>query len=502
MEFDPWKVNSYTLEEIMAFLDKNECSFQDFQNAGLNYMMQDKVKAEIAKREAAKREEEEKVNMIKQQEQMSWQEAQSQDTIQSYTTYINTWKDNKYAFHLIAAQGRKSELEAAVNELKTNLINDMKQNPWRYRQDEMKSLFKGVNLHDETIRNFLEEQQTELSEFLLAGGKLTYKELLEEGVVPPTVKQSDIVAVDYQMPATQIKDMGDEFPTDRTDVYFLGVPRSGKSSVLAGIIYKLYKDGRAGYEPHLVRGQDPCQGYYQGLIRAISTKKPPQGTASDTVSFMKMNIRSRDDNRKNPVTIVEISGEAFHRLSQKLVTGAEMWSELGARKCITNNNRKLLFFVLDYSVISEKTTNTTISATDQELALDASLNVFTTDGPDSKNPGKGCTMSKVDTVAVIMTKCDLMDAKTHDERLDIAEAYIRENFMNFMNNLCDNCRKYGINRANNFTPYILAFSLGEFLVGNTVLYNGEDSGEIVDFISAVTRGESNRVFDLFSNWLR
>ncbi len=502
MEFDPWKVNSYTLAEIMEFLNKNECSFQDFQNAGLNYQMQAKVKEELAKVEMLKQQEEERANMIKQQEQASWQEALAQDTVQSYNTYINTWKDNKYAMHLIAAQGRKNELEAAVNDLRSALIEDMKVNPWRYRQDEMRSLFRGVNLADETIRNFLEEQGTELSEFLLSGSKLTYKELLEAGVIPPNVKQSDIVAVDYQMPATQIKDMGDEFPTNRTDVYFLGVPRSGKSSVLAGIIYKLYKDGRAGYEPHLVRGQDPCQAYYQGLIRAISTKKPPQGTASDTVSFMKMNIRSKDDNRKNPVTIVEISGEAFYRLSQKHVTGAEMWSELGARKCITNDNRKLLFFVLDYSVISEKNTNSAISATDQTLALDASLTVFTSDGPDPKNPSKGCTMSKVDTVAVIMTKSDLMDAHTHEERLDIAETYIRENFMNFMNNLCDCCRQYGINRANKFTPYVLAFSLGEFLIGNTVLYNGEDSGEIVDFISAVTRGESHRVFDLFSNWLR
>ena len=101
-------------------------------------------------------------------------------------------------------------------------------------------------------------------------------------------------------------------------------------------------------------------------------------------------------------------------------------------------------------------------------------------------------------VAIIMTKCDLMkDARNREERLDRAEDYINQYFMNFANNLAGECKSFGINRANNYMPYILTFSLGDFYVGNTVLFDGDDSEEIIKFISAVTRSVKNDTTSFF-----
>lgn len=489
-EFDPFKVNSYTKEELMEFLTSKTVEFEDLQQSGLNYKMQNEIREFIAKG----KEQEEK-------EAREWKMVSRGKTLEDYLLYLDNWKDNPYGIHVDDAEWEIEKIRRQSEGLKRALLEDMKMNPWRYRQEEMRNLFNGIDLSNEGVCEFLEEQDDPMSRFLLTGSKLSFADLVDSGVVPADIKKSDIMAVDYQMPATQVKDMG-EFPSERTDVYFLGVPRSGKSSVLAGIIYTLWKKGLAGYEPSLVDGKDPSQGYYQGLIRAISTKKPPQGTAIDTVSFMKLNIRNNRENRRNPVTMVEISGESFRQLALKHTLGADAWKQLGATKCISNNNRKCLFFVLDYSVISEKNLNGDTRAIDQQMALESSLDVFLCDGPNPKDPSRGCTMSKVDTVAIIMTKSDLMDVDTQEERLDVAEDYIRDNFLNFMNNLQDNCKKFGINKANSNRPYILAFSLGRFTVGNTVLYNSTDSDAIIDFISHATRGTNDGIFGSLSSWFK
>ncbi len=473
MEFDPFSINSYTVDELKEFLN-NGISFADLQNSGLKYDMQATIREWLNEKDRKKREDDE-----------FWQMVKQKNTRDSYQLYLETW-ESQNGQHVSEAKFELALLDKQRREMLEELFQDLKENAWRYRQDDMKLLFNG-NPSD-AQRAYLKKSEGIMARFVLSGMKLNYKELVENKIIPNSIKQTDLIAPDYSLPPTQIKDMG-IFPKDRTDVYFLGVPRSGKSSVLSGIMYKLWKDGRAGYEPQIVDGKDPSWQYYQGLIRAIASKKPPQGTPTDTISLMKVNIRDRDGHKENPITIVEISGEAFNQLSKKMEFGCDMWAELGATQCITNSNKKLLFFVLDYSVISDKNPQAQCTEMDQVLTLAAALNVLRTDGPDKDNPEKNCTLSKVDSVAIIMTKSDLMEATDQEGRLDEAEAYINARFKNFMNDLLDCCRKWGINRKNDYNPYILAFSLGKFYIGNTVVFNDEDSEEIIEFISSVTRGK-------------
>lgn len=481
MPFDPMKVNGYTVEELKSYIDNGEVTFPQLQQLGLHWQKQESLKTwSEEKQKAAER------------EQIEWEETCRQNTIAAYRNFINKYPNSSNA---IRAEVNIGILESETEQLIISLLDDMKVAPWKYTADLMNMLFNGVGSQQlEILRNAQSDDiDPVVRDFILSGQRLPFEKLLELGIIPEGVSKKDICAQDYTMPQKTVRELG-EFPTGRTDVYFLGVPRSGKSSVLSGMMYKLWIDGRAGYEPHFVNGIDPCANYYKGLIKAMASKKPPVGTPNDSISFMKLNIRHPNGKRRNEVTIVEMSGEAFKGIAagHESEDSKRIWENLGATQCIRVPNRKCMFFVLDYSLIRE-IDGAYCSSIEQEMMLNDSLRAFCYDGPNKEKPNSGCTMSKVDTVAIIMTKCDLMEGKdTREERLDEAFNYINSHFSTFANNLLEVCKRYGINKANDYLPYILTFSLGHFYVGNTVVFNGDDSEEIINFISTVTRSVDNQ----------
>ena len=487
MEFDPRNVNGYTFEQLKEFINNGVVDFPKLQSLGLNWQMQAQVKQYF-----------ENLEIKKSEIATEFRAASSINTIPSYNIFIRKYEDNEFtatygnlaADYIAQARMAKAILEEETIRYKQDLLNDMDVAPWKYTAEIMSILFNGVGADQMAMIRENNEIDSVIRNFILSGMRLQYQDLLDNNIIPENVSQKDICAPDYRMPQKSVQELG-TFPTDRTDVYFLGVPRSGKSSVLSGIMYKLYSKGQAAYEPHFVNGVDPCASYYKGLIKAMASKKPPVGTPTDSISFMKLNIRN--GNRRNEVTIVEMSGEAFKGISagQESQDSKDRWKKLGATQCISVPNRKCLFFVIDYSVVRELD-GAYCTNIEQAMMLGDALKVFCYDGPDSKKPHVGCTMSKVDTVAIIMTKCDLMEGVTdRSGRLDEAERYIEENFAAFANDLAAACNKFGINRANNCMPYILTFSLGNFYVGNTVVFNDQDSDEIIKFISDVTKSVKN-----------
>lgn len=491
MEFDALAINGYTLEQLIGFYKEEGITYEEMCNAGLNWETRKKLKAEIEKKEEEKRKEE-----------ADWQSAKKMNTIVGYKFYIRKYPSG---LHVFEAETKIAEIEDFLEGLTNELLKDMKANPWNYNANTMQKLFNGIGDEErERLRKQIDNDDEAgdklpdiATKFVWHGNTITYQLLREHNIVPENLSQQEICAPDYAVPQRNIAELGD-FPKDRTDMYFLGVPRSGKSSVMAGLIYSLYKDGVAEYIPQLIEGKDRCEEYYKKLIQAVECKKPPVSTAEDTISFLKLNLKK--DNRTNKVTIVEISGEAVREMSDKHSDNArKAWKELGAVQCLTNNNRKVLFFVLDYSIIRRGVRKDTGKWTPlaQVQTLESALRVFCTDGEgaidEKKGFNKGCTMSKVDTVAIIVTKSDLMDENTVNGRLDRAFKYLNSNFKAFMNNLCGKCRELGINKANKYQPYVMTFSLGKFYVGNSVIYDGEDSARIATFISCATAGEKEGI---------
>ncbi len=517
MPFDHTKLSIYTVPQLIEFIKNGEVTFEELQQLGLPYYKQEEIRKFLAEQEeweVAKTTEkgiadylanhpngyfvdEANVARAALKEDAVWSWACDGGTVQAYEMYLEDYPSGK---HVTEAEMNIKLLRKAELKLKEDLFEDMKANPWNYTHDKMRNLYNGVtNLTQDQIA-FLKGENDIYSQFVLKGMRITHQELIEHGVVPECVTQRDVITPEFTIAQTNIDRLG-EYPKDRTDVFFLGVPRSGKSSVLSGMLYQLWKQGSSGYIPQLVNGIDPCVEYYDGLRDAVAMKKPPVPTATDTISFMKINFVIGSEISK--VTIVEMAGEAFRRAAKKIkgetfgnVSESGVWKELGAEKCLRSNNKKVLFFVLDYA--ATQGINPMCTAQEQLSVLESALRTFCYDGPDPANPRKGCTMSKVLSVTILITKSDLMGKElTPNERNQEAVRYMEENFKNFMRTLVDESKNFGCNKATKFMPHILTFSLGDFYVGNTYVFDPTDSIRLINHIHRITPTETTKLFGLF-----
>lgn len=277
----------------------------------------------------------------------------------------------------------------------------------------------------------------------------------------------------------------------RTDFYLIGLPGSGKTSLLAGVLKYMTDTGGLRYVTDVINGDEKSKAYYQyyqSLINDLGKNMLPQSTKIDTLIPMQFNIGSK---YKRQVTMVEHSGRALKALSEALTTGEDVWNQTGLGQCLKNDNTKTLLFVFDYGMLTAR--NPRFSAVDQELTLQNALNVFSTDGT-GRYGDKDCTMSKVNNVAVVITKSDLMeeDSKhplTHDERSDIAFQYLMDRCSAFMNHLGDLCITFDINAHNKDHPneiYVTNFSLGSFTADGLLKPESVHAMRLSEYIVAST----------------
>ncbi len=486
-EFDPLKVNFYSIEELVDMVENGVVTKDEIYACGLSAKKRPELEAELTRRQRIIIEDDE-----------AWSLACRKHTVDGYDYYLRVydkWPPEYRGKYVAEAKAEIEVLRGELDELRQELFQTMLQKPWIFKAELVKKLLSGEKRPEmlETYRELTDIS----SRFLASGQKITYQELIDNRIIPSSVKLENLVAEDANLIQTNINDLGD-FPEEkRTDVYFFGVPRGGKSSVLAGILSNMDKRGVSIYQPHWNHeDKDMVRPYYFGLIDSTKRGKFPESTVTDSISFMKIDLEL--NNRQNLLTFVEIGGEAFRQAYLSGKRGALAWGALGAGSCLKSKNRKMLIFILDYSLKQGGINSQSTEANQMEI-LRTALDILSSDGT-GKNYEDGCTLSKVDTVAVIVTKSDLMSDSNRERRNEIAIDYIEENFAAFMKSLEKKCERFGINKATKNKPYVMAFSLGKFLIGNTYAYDATDSENIVNFISNVTTGARTGFFGrIFGN---
>ena len=475
-EFDPQKAFLYAPEEVFWFIIKNKLSEQDLYDAGFP----------ASKRSALKQLLDEWKKLLIGDDE-TWDLAKSKDTIPAYCFYLEKYdKSTGYrGKHVIEAKMRIEELKKERISLRQKLFDDMKKYPWKYEADTVRYLLDGVN--DENTIASLKKMKDIASKFICSGQTVEFEELQSNGIVPNHWTYEKIIAPDAAVVQTEMRDLG-KFPTEgRTDIFFLGIPAGGKSSVLAGLFYEMHRLGRSIYEPQFNEDRiDRSSSYYEGLIKSVDAAKFPVSTAKDTISFIKINLQT--SRRVHPLTFVELSGAAFMTIAKAHAVKKDVWAALGAVQCLQSKNKKLLAFIVDYSIEKGSIRVDAMNNMDQSLILLGSLNVLCSDG-DGPKGDVHCTFSRIDTVAVIVTKCDLMDKRlSEEERTQEAMNYLSVHYKAFMNTLTSYCKRYGVNAPNKNQPYVLTFSLGNIQIGNTYDYDPRDSAKLIDFISVTTEG--------------
>lgn len=279
-----------------------------------------------------------------------------------------------------------------------------------------------------------------------------------------------------------------------TDVFFFGVPSTGKTCVLMGMSRSnsLHINLASG-------GGDYAAALQQYTDVGVTVPRTP-GTF---VTTLEATISSVSDlsGAVHKINLVEMSGEEFAfdiaNNPDKIFTFEQMGS--GATQLLKNNNRKVFFLIIDptanvvrinrevevHDGFDEETgqplthTDLQYCVVNQRTLIQKMVDLFT-------DPGNAYIMKKVDSIHIIMTKSDTLGNPV--EREEKALNIFQQRFSgDILKPLTDLCEEYNINSRTNFHPNLYTFSLGTFYVGGLYEYEQTDSDRLVVAIKNSTQ---------------
>ena len=279
---------------------------------------------------------------------------------------------------------------------------------------------------------------------------------------------------------------------DHVDVFMFGIPATGKSCVLAGLLaademnYYSVKSG----------------GAYADALRAfLDNNCPPDPTKRNYLTTIKASVD--DGNKQHNFDLVEMAGEEFADKIANNPDGEISFEDMGtgAANLLKSDNHKVFFIIVDptkniirFSVEEEiKDENGEVVAynpktivVNQKESLKRMIDLF-------RQPENKDVMKKVDAIHFIVTKADTI-GKTREERLDKAVELMNRNYASSIKILKKICLEYGINRATKGVPYVFPFSLGEFYIGNICEYDNTDSVSIINVMKGNTMAIREETF--------
>ncbi|MBP5295010.1 MAG: hypothetical protein J6Y95_04745 [Lachnospiraceae bacterium] len=269
-----------------------------------------------------------------------------------------------------------------------------------------------------------------------------------------------------------------------TDVFLFGIPSSGKTCVLTGLLASsAWSIDFAGNS----------RDYMNYLITACRKGLVPAGTISGYTTLIKATVKEtvRGKLIYHPVNLVEMPGEDF---LNKMVLNPNGTMDLddmgiGASDLLGNNNPKAIFLVIDPSATGMVDVDVTApdgSITRRTIAQDLILrNMISLIMKNEK------IMKNVDTISFIMTKADTIQPAS--ERQRVALDLIKNYYQTSVDDLTTFCKRLGINRNKNKDldghPELFLFSLGDFYPGGVYDYDSKDADALIERIKQMTRGQ-------------
>ena len=302
-------------------------------------------------------------------------------------------------------------------------------------EELLNELRKDINLLDAVVIKKLYDKEI-----------LDYNDILNLGVDESFIRKLFSLTQPIRFMAPEAID---RINMESTEVYFWGIPSSGKSCALGAIL-------SAANSGEVAKSMHPdvnCQGYgymtrLSSLFRKKQTSVLPPGTP--TCSTYEMAFSLVDENNKvHPITCIDLAGELVRCMFKQNAGDALKDDEEDALNTITKllhdnrtKNRKIHFFVLEYGA-----ENREYEGLPQSVYLNAALNyirnynVFETD---------------TDAIYLLMTKVDKTGLKGEELKRELGR-YIRENYGGFYGALKTICET---NEINNGVVDIVPFSVG------------------------------------------
>lgn len=274
-----------------------------------------------------------------------------------------------------------------------------------------------------------------------------------------------------------------------TDVYFFGIPSTGKTCILMGL------SSSESLDVNLAHGGGD---YAAALQQYTSSGVTVASTPGDFVVSLEANIYSQTSKGvSHKVNLIEMSGEEFALQiaghPDHIFTFEDMGS--GTTQLLQNDNRKVFFLIIDPTAnvvhrthqVTRENGNVELESysVNQQKVIEKMVDLF-------NDPSNCNIMKKVDSIHIIVTKADLLGNNL--ERDDRALSIVQNRYQQKITKLINLCKNYNINTQTKHRPKLYTFSLGKFYVGGLYEYDCTDSDRLVTAITNSTIGTKEKTF--------
>ena len=316
---------------------------------------------------------------------------------------------------------------------------------------------------------------------LMNKGTISVQDLLEIGIDKQFI-QKMFKGESAQSFATPEK--LDKIHKQSTEIYFWGIPSSGKSCAL-GAILSVAASGL------VAKSMDPDTdsqgyGYMMKLINLFQKGEVGtlmEGTSVD--SFYEMGFDLVDkDNKIHPITCIDMAGELMRCMFKANAGDAMSGTDEIMLDTMTNvlidnrsTSRKMHIFVIEYGAEDRL-----YEGLPQRVYLEGAVSYIKNTGIFKKD---------TDAIYIMITKAD----KVKNPSRDVFTNYINEKYLGFYNGLEQICHDNEINRGK---VEKIAFSLGEVCFQNYCRFNSRPAENVVQLIlerSASFRGGKRGMFE-------
>lgn len=269
-----------------------------------------------------------------------------------------------------------------------------------------------------------------------------------------------------------------------TEVYFWGIPSSGKTCAL-GAILSTAQNGDIALS---LTPEPDCLGFdymtrlsnvfQDGVISAL-----PGGTPVS--STYEMGFKLEDKKHKDhPITCIDLAGELLRCMHKRLANISMTTEEKNALDILTKvlgdnrtQNRKMHFFVIEYGAENRKYEGLIQrNYLDSAVAYIEKMKIFRKD---------------TDGVYLLITKVDKTGCSGEELR-NILTDYINKEYKAFKNKLVKICRE---NEINGGELKIQPFSLGEIWFQNYCRFDNRYASEILKIIIERSYSEGTTIID-------
>ena len=389
---------------------------------------------------------------------VNWEEVKNSKDIFSVSAYVAGNTDSPFA----------DKAKLLLLKMKQEEVKKMKMNPSKYEVG--------------TLLRFLSE------------GVFSELELINEDVLTENVLESlrdpekieglpDIqLAIDSSVP---------ECKECYTDVYFFGIPSTGKTCILMGL-----SKSKSLHINLAHGGGDYAMALQQYTEAGITVPATQMGFAAT----LEAKINDRGSNAQHMINLVEMAGEDFAR---KIAGNKEHIFDfdsmgIGVTELLKNDNKKVFFLIVDPTTdvirykrkevvcYSEETGEPIYELVNiqcnQKALITKMVDLFA-------YPDNAEIMKKVDAIHIVITKADLL-CSDPKERKNKALEMFKAKYDEIVEPLYDLCKEYNINVRDDkhscYYPKLYTFSLGKFYVGGLYEYDPQDSNELVSAIKNST----------------